>query len=203
MPCTLLFSICLTVLYSPLFCLKAPVYSWFLLPVAFACHNIFSAYTLPHDSALLHISSFFQDLSAYNFRESKSEMPSHRLLSDLWVGSWIRWSSWVLSDMIDGWESWWVRLIKLGRCFSWGLLPIWSMENEAWFKDPLLSCPKPPFCHYFHSLCDMLCGPQSSHIRIFIILWTSHVLSWRTSLFTLFLYKYPPHPHCPSGEIVC
>ena len=23
-----------------------------------------------------------------------------------------------------------------------------------------------------------------------------------TSLFTLFLYKYPPRPHCPSGEIV-
>lgn len=50
----------------PLFCLKAPSLFVVLLPVAFACHNIFSAYALPHDSALLHISSFFQDLSAYN-----------------------------------------------------------------------------------------------------------------------------------------
>lgn len=132
-------------------------------------------------------------------------MPSHRLLSDLRVGSW-------LGDHPESNQIWWrveshgevgrVMVIKLGRCFRWGLLQIWSMVNETWFKDPLLSGPKLPFCHYFNSLCGMLCSPQSSHSKIFIILWTSHVLSWCSSLFTLFLYKYPPRPHCPSGEIV-
>jgi len=96
-------------------------------------------------------------------------MPSHRLLSDLRVGSW-------LGDHPESNQIWWrveshgevgrVMVIKLGRCFRWGLLQIWSMVNEIWFKDPLLSGPKLPFCHYFNSLCDMLCSPQSSHSKI-------------------------------------
>lgn len=92
--------------------------------------------------------------------------------------------------------------IKPGRCFRGSQLQLWRTVDETWFKDPLLSCPKLSFCLHFHSMYNMLCHLQSSHIKVFTILWTNHVLSCLMSLFTLFsLIGVAPHPPL-SGAIV-